>query len=98
MDVLKGEEAKRVASGWRGTFITGLGAVLYRRFEKSRFYRLKVRIANPQISRAEAALNVPVTDRRVARPSSDGPEQFGSSTQAHTANENLSRPRGVGPK
>ena len=37
---------------------------------------------HPRISRAEAALNGPATDRR-ARPPRDGSEQFGSGTQAH---------------
>ena len=41
----------------RGEFtrITGLGAILCRHFEKSRFYRPKVRIANRQISRGSSA-------------------------------------------
>jgi hypothetical protein len=49
--------ARRLRVNSRGEFtrITGLGAIICRHFDKSRFYRPKVRIANRQISSGSSA-------------------------------------------
>ena len=64
------------------TSTTGLGAVLCRNFEKSRFYRPKVRI------------NGPATDRRT----SFTRRFRAVRVRHASIRPNLSRPRGVGPK
>ena len=88
----------RVNLGGEFTQTTGLRAVLSRHFEKSRFYRPKVRIAHPQISRfarkRRSTTRLQTDARAVLHatvPSSLGP------ARKHTR-PNLSRPRGVGPK
>ena len=79
--------ARRLRVNSRGEFtrITGLGAIICRHFDKSRFYRPKVRIANRQISRGSSAQRPGYTYRPtyVVRPSRDGSERFGSGTQAY---------------
>ena len=72
----------RVNLGGEFTKTAGLGAVLSRNFEKSRFYRPKVRIANPQISRGSGAQwpsYIPTRVLHATVPNGSGP------TRKHTA-------------
>jgi hypothetical protein len=75
-----GEWARKVGEWARKVY----SSVICRHFEKSRYYRPNVRIANPQISRRSGAQRAArlQTD---AHPSRDGFEQFGPGTQGHTA-------------
>ena len=64
------------SGGGEFTKTTGLGAVLCRHFENSRFYRPKVRIAHPQISRGSGAQRPGYRPTRVLHatvPSGSGP-------------------------
>ena len=76
----------RVNLGGKFTKITGLGAVLCLAISRNRGVNAPQPESPTRISRAKAALNGPVTDRRTdARPSRDGSEQFWSGTQAYAA-------------